>query len=70
MSHGNIEFYSDLKREIAHIEVWNNCGGERTWGTLMTVETMRQFLDAFVKFAKDPLLEEGALGVPNTSAEP
>jgi hypothetical protein len=58
MAHGNIEFYSDLKREIGHIEVWNQQNGRRTWGTSMTAKQMRQFLEAFVRFAKNPLVIE------------
>jgi hypothetical protein len=57
MSHGNIEFYSDLRRDIAHVEVWNCEGGKRTWGTRMSISEMRQFLDGFVKFASDSLVE-------------
>lgn len=59
-AHGNIEFYSDSRREIGHIEVWNFDPRlrARTWGAHMTVREMGQFLEAFHAFAKDPLVEQ------------
>lgn len=57
MAHGNISFYSDHRREISGIEVWNVREGRRTWGTHMSTREMREFLEAFSKFARDPLVD-------------
>lgn len=57
MAHGNIRFYSDHRREVHQIEIWNEYKNKRTWGTFMTMDELRQFLNAFYRFAQDPLVD-------------
>jgi hypothetical protein len=55
LAHGNIEFLPGARNEIRALRIWNNHPrrGVRTWGALVTVETMRVFLDRFVDLAEE-----------------
>ena len=51
-AHGNIDFLPNQPSEITHLRFWNcNRQGNRTWGTIATVDDLRMFLKKFVELA-------------------
>jgi hypothetical protein len=53
-AHGNLAFLNTGGNEITHIRFWNNNRkGERTWGAIAGVDSMRLFLDKFVELAEN-----------------
>jgi len=54
VAHGNIIFHPDPGGEIRSLHIWNVDPREnkRTWGSVLTIEQMRTFLDKFVETAE------------------
>jgi len=54
IAHGNITFLPDERNQIRAVRLWNNNPqGNRTWGTILTVDVMRSLLDRFVQLTED-----------------
>ena len=54
IAHGNLVFLPDADNEIHAIQLWNfdRKINRRTWGTILTIDVMRQLLDRFVELAE------------------
>ena len=55
IAHGNIEFLPGVRGEIQALRIWNISPRtrRRTWGALLSIETMRTFLHCFVDLAEE-----------------
>ena len=55
MAHGNIEFLADGKGQIHALRLWNTNPRTqaRTWGAMVTIADMRQFLEGFVSLIEE-----------------
>jgi HEPN pEK499 p136 len=54
VAHGNISFLRGGHGQIAALQIENrNSQGRRTWGVIVTPETMRRFLERFVALVED-----------------
>jgi hypothetical protein len=54
IAHGNIAFLPNDRAEIRAIRLWNTNPQtrQRTWGAVITVDTMRELLEQFVELAE------------------
>jgi hypothetical protein len=56
-AHGHLEYIPDSSGDIGRIRFWNENpkrkGGKRTWGSVLTVEDLRRFLECFVALADE-----------------
>jgi len=62
MAHGNIELYSDGRRQISAIRVWNIKHGRRDWGAVVRIDDMRRFLECFVELIEERHKQHGWYG--------
>jgi hypothetical protein len=53
IAHGNLQFRSDGRGEIAAVEIENFKRGIRTWGVMMTVRDMKTLQEKFVALVED-----------------
>lgn len=60
VAHGNIEFLPGPHGDIKALRVWNRHRGRRTWGAILTVAEMRDFLVRFVRLAEELHERQGA----------
>jgi hypothetical protein len=60
VAHGNIEFLPGPQGDIKALRIWNWHRGQRTWGAILTVAEMRDFLVRFVVLAEELHERQGA----------
>jgi hypothetical protein len=61
-AHGNIAFLPGATGEIKALRVWNTrpSSGQRTWGTIVTVDDARTFLVRFAELAEEIHARQGS----------
>ncbi len=53
LAHGHIRFRGNNEDDITDVEMWDvNWNNKRTWGTTVSVDSMRTFLVKFVQLAE------------------